>query len=72
MDCLEVLREGPTGTKSPIERAAREIAAERVAFGTDSPNHNTDMELERTRVARIPETAKMTILDTNLLGIQAA
>ena len=50
----------------------RLVAAERVVFGTDSPNHNPDMELERIRVARIPETAKPKILGTNLLGILAA
>jgi hypothetical protein len=38
--------------------------------GDDPPNHDTDMELES--VARIPETAKMIILDTHLLGILAA
>ena len=40
--------------------------------GDDPPNHNTGMELERIRVARIPETAKTKILGTNLLGILAA
>jgi uncharacterized protein len=82
LDCLEVLREAPnvwietsgipeTGTESLIERAVLEVAAERVVFGTDSPNHDADMELERIRVARIPEVAKTKILGPNLLGILA-
>jgi len=54
-----------------IERAVLEVAAERVVFGSDSPNHNADMELERIRVARIPETAKTKILGLNLLEILA-
>ena len=35
-------------------------------------NHHADMELERIRVARIPEAAKTKILGDNLLGILAA
>ena len=48
-----------------------EVAAERVVFGTDSPHHDVDTELERIRVARIPEAAKTKILGPNLLGILA-
>lgn len=81
-DCLNVVQSNAnvyvessgipeTGTESLIERAVLETSAERVVFGTNMPINHPQMELERIRVAAIPETARQQILGSNMAKILA-
>jgi predicted TIM-barrel fold metal-dependent hydrolase len=58
-----------TGTESLIERAVLEASPERVVFGTNMPINHPQMEIERIRVAAIPETARQQILGSNMARI---
>lgn len=80
MDCLLVVQATAnvyvessgipeTGTESLIERAVLEVSPERVVFGTNAPINHPDMELERIRVAAVPDDAKQQILGTNIARI---
>ena len=80
MDCLNVVRTVPnvwiessgipeTGSGSLIEHVVLDVSAERAVFGTNAPINDPGMELERIRVAHIPEEAKRRILGPNLACI---
>lgn len=77
MDCLNVVRAVPnvyvetsgipeTGTESLIEQVVLHVSPERVVFGTNTPINDPSMELERIKVAQVPEEAKRRILGPNL------
>jgi len=80
MDCLNVVRAVPnvyvetsgipeTGTESLIEHIVLDVSPERVVFGTNAPINDPGMELERIRVAQVPEDGKRRILGPNLARI---
>jgi predicted TIM-barrel fold metal-dependent hydrolase len=80
MDCLNVVRAVPnvwvetsgipeTGSGSLIENVVVGVSPERVVFGTNAPVNEPGMELERIRVAQIPEDAKRQILGPNLARV---
>jgi hypothetical protein len=80
MDCLNVARTVPnvwietsgipeTGSGSLVEHLVLEVSPERVVFGTNAPVNDPGMELERIRVAQVPEEAKRKILGPNLARI---
>ncbi len=79
-DCLTVVQSNTnvyvetsgipeTGTESLIERTVLETSPGRVVFGTNMPINHPQMEIERIRVAAIPEQAKQSILGINLARI---
>jgi predicted TIM-barrel fold metal-dependent hydrolase len=83
LDCLLVVKEVPnvfvetsaipeTGTESLIEQIVLTVAADRVVFGTNSPINHPEMELERVRVAAVPEAARKQILGPNLARLLEA
>ncbi len=49
--------------------AVLEASPERVVFGTNMPINHPQMEIERIRVAAIPETARQQILGSNMARI---
>jgi len=80
MDCLNVVRAVPnvyvetsgipeTGTESLIEHIVLDVSPARVVFGTNAPINDPGMELERIRVAQVPEDGKRRILGPNLARI---
>lgn len=54
-----------TGAGNLIERAALEVGAGRVLFGTNSPIYDPGVELDRVASAQIPEAAKQQIRGAN-------
>jgi predicted TIM-barrel fold metal-dependent hydrolase len=76
-DAVEVLKDSArvyietsgipeTGSNNLIERAATEVAVDRVLFGTNLPFYDPAVELERINAARIPDAMKQQMRGPNL------
>jgi predicted TIM-barrel fold metal-dependent hydrolase len=83
MDCLAVVQTianvwvessgiPETGTESLIEHVVLDVSADRVVFGSNAPINDPGMEIERIRVAAVPEAAKAQMLGPNLVAVLGA
>jgi hypothetical protein len=52
-----------------LERAANELPAEKLIFGSDGPLVNSQVELYKVRLLRLPQTKEQLVLGGNILRL---